>query len=736
MRFSRGTGLVITLALAACGGGQAPEPVAPDEPTPALETFAVEVSEDGRLVPGDGPFPGPYFALIPDGWPSEVGDAPTLAVGAVAADGSEFQLWAYVQSTAFSDLRAIPTERAQGIGGSKTVARVVQLDGDFVTLDRGELDGVTPGDLYFVLNDEAARDEVRLGNRIGALLRVTETADATAIARVEHSRLDVAADNVCLFAQASFDLPASSATVVVAPFEPEGDPDGFPEIAEAVPEYMARFGLTNIGIDALGEYVDPRPHDAAEQAAEMAEGDYGAVVFGHVDGDTFIFNATAFGNSPHPAITVGILPGGLPLPIGESLEALSRQLAPSFISTVLALRGDHAMAAYFLESILATEELESAVRFHLREHLALRYESLNRPTEAFRVMSYDVERARAESLVYPLLNALSIRTHLDNVGGLVSQWVSDAEEFLEVSNGVLPAESLGHVRLDYAEALLFEGKVDVAQRIIERVREEARESGDEGLELSATIDLAVNAVREDPTSGMLILAEIDPEALEDENRAFVRLLEAELSAAQGDQPRAMDRLSEALEGIADSDSQSLQASLYRRAGSIFSEAGLAEEAVAAIQTAATLYLEMAQLEEAAGSLLDLAFLELQLAAQLPPGQSAGAIMNARQSMMLGGEIAFRLARPIDAAIAFMYTAMLERQVGRSDGAYQLFDRAAAIALTTGHYPTLHELYSAYAEFAEEIGKTEDAAGHLERALLFGRAAGIESDGGAIVTPVD
>ena len=735
MRFSSWAAVV--LLLGACSGPQETTAVVPDEPASiALETFAVEVSEDGRLVPSDGTFSGSYFALIPDDWPSEAGEPPRLAIGAVVAEGTEFQLWAYVQSTGFSELRAVPTDTPMGISGSKTVARVNALDGDFVTIDRGEFDGVTPGDLYFVLNDDEGSDEARLGNQIGALLRVTETADESAIARVEHSRFDVNANDVCLFAQASFDLPASSATVVVAPFVSGGDPDGFPEIAEAVPEYMARFGLTNIGIDALDEYVDPRPHDAAETASDFAEGDYGAVVFGHVDADTFIFNATAFGNAPHPAITVGILPGGLPLPIEDSLAALSRQLAPSFISTVLALRGDHAMATYFLESILATEELEPGVRFHLREHLALRYESLNRPTEAFRIMSYDVERARAEGWTYPLLNALSIRTHLDNVGGLVTQWVSDAEEFLEVSNGVLPAESLGHVRLDYAEALAFDGNSDLAQEIVEQVRAEAVESGDEGLFLSATIDMAVNAIREDPTAAMLILAEIQPEELEDENRAFIRLLEAELSAAQGDPRRAMDRLAEALESIADSDSQSLQASLYRRAGAIFSEAGLAEEAVAAIQTAATLYLEMAQLEEAAGSLLDLAFLELQLAAQLPPGQSAGAIVNARQSMMLGGEIAFRLARPVDAASAFMYSAMLERQIGRADGAYQLFDRAASVAMTTGHYATLYELYSAYAEFAEEVGKTEDAAEHLGRALLFGRAAGIELEGGTVSTPAD
>ena len=736
----------LTFALAcfvlACSGahvlevaGEPPETDA-HPPESAIETYALEVTDDGRLVPSEPGFPGEYFALVPDEWPSDVGPAPVVAVGSVAEDGGEFQLWAYVQSTGFDRLRAIPTDQPSGIEGSKTLARLEEVDGDFVVITRGETDGVTPGDIFFVLNDGEARDETRLGNRVGALLRVTETADTTAIARIEHSRIDVEAGETCLFAQASFDLPSRSATVVVAPFIPDSEASGFPEIAEAVPEYMARFGLTNIGIDSLSEFVDPRPHNAPEHAAELADGDYGAVVFGALEGETLVFNATAFGSAPHPAITVGILPGGLPLPVGDSLRALSRQLAPSFISTVLALRGDHAVAAYFLESVLASEPLEPAVRFHLREHLALRYESLNRPTEAFRIMSHDVDGARNGDLTYPLLNALSIRTHLDNVGGFVDLWVSDAEEFIAVSEGVLPQESLGHVRLDYAEALIYDGRQDEAWDIIEGVRADARERSDARLELSATIDLAISALREDPTTAMLILAEVDTDAIEAENRAFLRLLEAEMASAQGETDRAIARLGEALSGIADSESPNLQAALYRRAGVIFSDAGLPEEAVAAIQTAATLYLETAQLEDAAGTLLDLAFLELQLAATLPPGQSAGAVVNARQSMMLGGEIAFRLARPIDAATAFTYAAMLERQIGRADEAYGLFARAAEIARTTGNYGTLHQVYTSFAEFAQEIGKADEAADHLERALLFGRAAGIEPDGGAVSTPVD
>ncbi len=733
---ARGIALLTGALIAGCGGTQE-APSAEVEPEPVVaevETFEVEVTDDGRLVLSDTSFDEAYFSLVPDGWPSELGDAPNLAVGTVVDSGTELELWAYVQSSAFGDLRAVPSDGPPVIDGSKTISEIADTDGDFVTIEVGEDDGVTTGDIYFVLNDESAHTEVRLGNRVGALLRVTETADSTSIARVEHARIDVDSEDAVVFAQASFDLPSRSGTVVVAPFEPDGAPQAFPAIAEAVPEYMARYGLTNIGIDALSAYVDPRPHDAAETASDLATGDYGAVVFGLIEDNTFIFNTGAFGSAPHPAITVGILPGGLPIPIGDSFASLSRQLAPSFISTVLALRGDHAMAAYFVESVLATEDLEAGVRFHLREHLALRYESLNRPTEAFRIMSYDVSQAREEGLVYPLLNALSIRTHLDNVGGLVSQWVSDAEEFLAVADGVLPSESLGGVRLDYAEALTYDGQPEEGRSIVETVRQEAIEAGDEGLQLSATIDLALNAVREDPTTSMLILSEMDAMELEAENRAFINLFEAELAASQGDRSRAMERLNAALNGIADSESQSLQASVYRRAGSVFSEAGLAQEAVAVIQRAATLYLDMAQLDQAAGTLVDLAFLELQLAAQLPPGQSAAAVMNARQSMVLGGEIALRLGRPVDASSAFMYAAMLERQIGQDDSAYWLFDRAANLAMLTGHYPTLHELYTAFAEFAEEVGKTEEAASHMERALLFGRAAGIEVEGGTITAP--
>ncbi|MFT6399390.1 MAG: hypothetical protein ACJAYU_004155, partial [Bradymonadia bacterium] len=66
-----GAALLTLLLTAGCGGtqqAQTPEPI-PDTVVQEVETFAVEVTDDGRLVLIDAAFDAPYFALVPGQWP-------------------------------------------------------------------------------------------------------------------------------------------------------------------------------------------------------------------------------------------------------------------------------------------------------------------------------------------------------------------------------------------------------------------------------------------------------------------------------------------------------------------------------------------------------------------------------------------------------------------------------------------------------------------------------------------
>ncbi len=727
----------LALIFGACGGTTAnPSETEPGSsevaPSVSAPGWPVVVTDDGRVVVQvpEG-VTADFLSLVPADWPTDAGDTPTLAVGAAAqtTEGLELEMWALVQSGGLEAMRGVPVDSVDAIRNTKLIGVVERFSDGFVTLDRGEAVGVTPGDFYYVLN--AAPDgEVRMGARVGALLTVTETAEKSAIARVVHARDDVTPGDTVVFAQASFELPTRNATVLIAPFEETSGPGAtFPAIAEAMPEYLARFNLTNIGVEVADAFIDPRPYDAADTARDLARGDYGAMVFGVVEGETLVFNTTAFGDSPHPATTVGILPGGLPIPIGESLAALSEQLSPSFIATVLALRGDHALAAYFLESVLAEQTMDPAVRYHLREHLALRYQSLDRPTEALRIMTHDVDAGRANNDVYPLLNALSIRSHLDSNAGLVDLYVSDTEEFLAVAEGVLPTESLGGEILNYARALLYADRPDDANEAIHAVIDAARAMDDTGLELSALLEMAVAAASDDPATARLVLADASSvsAALSGDEATAIQLFDAELAAASGDNDGALQALAAALDGVADSPTAPLRASVYRRAASVFLSTERQTEAVLALQEAAAIYLETAQLDRASSALIDLAFLKLRQSSGLPPGPAAQLIGEARQNLILGAELALRLGRTLDAARGFMWAGLLELRIGQTDGAEYLLDRAELSALTTAHYGTLSELFTERSSLRNELGDIDSAVRYRELALLFGRANGEEPD---------
>lgn len=735
MKSDRALVAVFAALLAACGGAQSSD----DAAAPSVAAFEADYGDDGviRVDAPAGTFDGGYFVLSPSNWPREAGEVPAIATGVARAEGEDvvLEFWANTASLGLPDLEAIPLDGPAAFERSKLLSHVESVSDGFVVIDRGEGDGVTAGDYYFVLTNEAVAEE-RFGARVRALLSVTETAEKTAVARVVHSREDIAEGAVAVFAQASFELPTRNATVLIAPFERDGaGTDDFPAIADAMPEYLARFNLTNIGVEAFPTFLDPRPYDAAERASEAAESDYGALVFGELDRDTLVFNATAFGHPPHPGTTVGILPGGLPLPVGESLAQLSRQLAPSFIATVLALRGDHALAAYFLETVLAEESLEAEVRYHLREHLALRYESLNRTMESMRIMTHDVEAARADDATYSVLNALSIRSHLAAREGLSELFFADSVDFIETAEGVLPAESLGHELLSKARALLYLDRTDEAEEVVREVVDAARAVEDIELELDALIELALAAANTDASSARLVLAGAGSllEGMEDDAGAVVHLLDAEFAVEAEDHQAALIALGRALDGVADSPVGPLRASVYRRAASVFLACERPAEAVVSLQEAAMLYLDSAQLERASAALVDLSFLKLHHSSQLAAGAAMQSVIEARQHIVLGAELALRIGFPLDAARSFLWASAIEREIGQDEAADYLLDRAERLALDAGHFPTLYELYTERAESAEAAGDASDAAEYQALAAVFGRAAGVEVEAEPVST---
>ncbi len=742
----RGPGLVAacfaaaTLSIA-CGGASGPGPGVSEQLAVAV---TVTTTDDGRfVVDRSGPFRSAGFArLVPANWPDEAGELPTLGYAELEdrGDVAEVEPWAMVQIASLDDVRALPADAPGALPDTKLLVSIGEDDDGVLTLDAGEVHGVSPGDLYFVANRERDPDDARLGTRFGALLRVVDVRDKDSTARVEHADTPPVPGDFAIFGQANLDLPSTTATILVAPFAPDivAETGSFPEIAEALPECLARYGLTNIAVAALDGFVDPSPTDAPETAAEAADDEegFGAVVFGEVRGDEFLFNTTTWGTPPHPATTVGILAGGLPLPVRSTVADLGRQLVPSFVATALALRGEDAMAIYFLESVLRNDPLEPSVRFHLREHLALRYESIGRATSALRVMDLDVERSRRAGLVFPLLNALSIRAYLDYETGLVDQWVSDTTEFLEVAEGVLPEAALQRERLHRARALDYAGDSEGALAVIESVRERAERLEDADLTYAAMIDLAITTARDDRLMALLVLAGLDPvfDTLSPEEQTMILLLSAELYAGSEEPGAALEDLEASLELTADLDSPPFRAGVYRRASAVYQAIGRPVESVAALEETARLYLDSAQLDSASTTLIRLAILQLEVSSDLPRNVALEAVGRARRNLQLGAELSLRLGNSLEASRGLMLAGFLDTQLNQALSAEGFLDRAERLALLSANYVTLFDLDHERSRLAAERGDYAEAQARQERALMWARAGDIEADIEPIVSP--
>ena len=704
----------------------------------------------------DGPVPG-WFELRANDWPIADSDPPLLGVGAAIQSGDEVRavFYAIQQIAALERAVVVEVDEPGPLPGTKLLVEIAESDGNRLVIDAGLNDGVTVDDVYFVLNSDAPAE--RFGDRIGALIEVTDVSAGTATGRVIHADTPVEAGDLAAFAQFRSDDAEHPATLVFARLSPDESGAGLdlPGIANALPELIGEFGLSNVGVELLDRYIDPKPHNAAREASESIESDqYGAVVFGELRPTYLIYNIATFGSASRASNTVGILPGGLHLPIESDVETLSRELAPSYLSTVLTMRGDDAHAAYLVEVVLRNQEFSDGVRYHLREHLALRYDELGRGDEAFAIMRDDIAGAADANLPLQQLNALSIRAYLDLDAGQREMWLSDTSEFLALADGVLPEESLGFERIAHARAMRANGERDAAQRTLEEVLVAARAQDDILLEASAVFQLALGQFDQgEPAMGALIIEELAPRAGELEGAIAwnYHLLRAEmyLALAAGDldagalNQRSADSLRMALESLAaaltaasDGDSPTTEAYVLSRAAEAYMIAGEPIDAVDALSEAARLYLEAGAFEDGISTLVDLGYVQLDTATRVSGNDAILLMLDAHQNFALSGELAYRLGRVVDAAGAFSLRGIIEYRLGEPETAAETLGYAAQLAMLSADYESLYEIYYQLSAFAEEAGDPNTAFELRGIAMQWAAAAGLDAEFEAIQSDSD
>lgn len=736
-------GLLLTLSLAllpACGAKQGPSDLSVALPDSAEDTDIdfegsyLNVTQDGRILVqrADRELQkASFFRIVPTRWHEDLGPEPTLATGVLIHEREHTLalIIAQTPNTQIHGARVRAAEALTPVTGHKAVAHISGInnpdpdDADAgpteVTINLGRETGMATGDWYFAFdNAKLDRKQPRFGDQITALLRVTDVSENQSTAEVIHSSSPVSEDQALIFAQHTAPTSASPINILVAPFSKatQNDETVLAPIVAALPSLGAAYRISNTSIDTLPDYIDPRPWDAAYTAEDAApDTDWGVAVFGDIEDDTFIYNAVGYGNVPSPSGWVGILPGGMSLSFDEDVSELAHQLALSYLSNGLGMRGDHAHAVYMLESELRRDDIQLRMRYHLHEHLALRYAAMGRLDEAMRVMHYDLVDARAQDDVYAQLNALSIRAYLDRESGLDEQILIDGEAFLTLADGVLPDFALDGERLGYARGLLETGKLDEAEKLIGTVVNSAVSRGDYRVHLHAiTLLTRIQVQRDQLEAALLVFDSLEDEIADysKETRVSLRMLRAELLAQIEDYPESLDTLFKAFEELEDISLAGQAAALQRAAG-IMMAISQPLQATRAILDASEIYERLALVPEAASMLALAAHLRLGLSEQLPPQQANEMLVDALQEFQRAATMYRALGNNSDAAEATFYVAVLNGRFDNTGAKDPLYAVAKKLYLELGDFEALAQvtlfqqhiaMSTGQAELAQALGK--------------------------------
>ena len=679
---------------------------------------------------------GDLVELVPRGeWPGGDAERPAQAVLLVTSTSDGFADTLVLGQRGRLDLERLfgrVTEEPR-LALSKSVTTVSGTEGELVRLDANVSEGVEAGDLFFVLG-EASSEPARLGSRIIALVRVTDVLPGSTRAQVVHQMAPIEAGAIALFAQhATLDTERPEALILFLRTAPDVPIDDFnlPPAATAVIDYMAEFGFSNISIQSLDTYVDPAAYNAAEQAQDAAPDDgFGVLVFGHEREGDFLYNITTYGSSPSMATSVGILPGGLPLQTPDGVEGLSVQLAPSFLATAMTQRGDHAEVIYFLEYCLRMGRITGDVAFHAREHLALRFESIDRLTESFWLMNHDIATAQAAGNPYPELNALSIRQFLDRQARDYEAELIDLDDFLEAAEDVLPDESLLGERLERARVLARLQRYDEAEVQLADVLHQAQRQDSLRWEVSTMLARAnVLSAQDRNAEAIAAVNSAMPNArvLGDSYPRYAHSLLAQfyaMDAAISGAPGVLDpegrqaaqaNLTVALEYTEADDGPYSRATTYELAANLHYMFDEVPQSVIRMRGAADLYAELDQFEDSARTLMQLGMLELRATNETADPRF---LASAYQHLNDSARVYSAIDRGLDQAQALLAMGMVNLLMRNTQQGLAEFSRCVDLGQAWNDPATVAVAYERMAELYARDDAVDQAQRYLQSARLW------------------
>ena len=731
--------LTLCFSFIACGGPQS-TPVEDDSPW----TSHLSRLEEGELILEDDSSRigrRNWFRLLPSHWPNVAGEPPVLGIGRVVRNNDE-NYAIFFANRQVNDVTEhfVEVSRSQPeFSDTKLLIEIAEVNDRNIAINVGSIIGVSEGDTYFILNRQPD-EPLRLASYIGGIVQITSVEEDAARGEILHADQRVQNGDLLRFAQIAPMRRIPPVTIAFAPLHENGSQSSV--LLETLPDQIEEYGLTNIVLQELNQFIDPRPDDAPDTAENHApEEGYGIIAFGTQNDSGLVYNIAHFGEAPSAHMPIGILSGGLE--IDASVSEYAAPIAHSTLAAGLMLRGDLAMGMYIAELGTRISNIPRNLRFHLRENVISASEELGFLDEALMTARLDIEQSTEENWNIPLLNALSVRagiaTRNDNY--LLAQ--RDNSQFLTIAAEILPEEALLYPQFGNARILSSLGETNEAITAIELLLSSTRQNP--MFSYFAAIELAFLYYGENQfIPAMLLFSDAERFLTEAEENGQADLSDRvqfhayaaffysylTLLAEQGESLEMSRR-----ELLAESQahfevtirylpalSVDMQAEINGILADIEIAFGNQDAAIERNWETANLELDSAQYENAVLTLVDLSSALMDIVMTENRSDAYEMSLESLQIIDVAENIAFHIGNLSDSASLLMLAGAITWYVQDYDFALEIMDMAILYATKCADYQLLSNIYENLADMISQRGDSEQEAEYRALSELWRNSA--------------
>lgn len=423
-------------------------------------------------------------------WPIKDFARPALAAGQIVHRyGKDVALAhiSYAMPNVKLDDLIVTWEDAPKIGVGKGLGRVTRLlpdEAGDVEISIGALLDVQVGDIYGVMKPSAvdkAVNGVQFGRRLSGLCIVSKVSQDRAKCRISQgstrhpNMAKITAQDEVVFFEHTYGKPPRQAALQFSNIK--GDKSGAlrKRLVDQMNAYIGTHAQPNAKAEALNLDVDAthvefqyiKPQVALKKGPQLLIGG----TLKNIGGTQHLFINYTDINQRIRIDTVAHTPvGGIDLgPLKDINTTKLNQAFGLIWSAVLVHRDQQGESLAHLRQLLSDKELQGSMRWHARDQYALRWAALGRVDEALWLVLEDELVARAAKDSIAELNAMRTRAQIYELLNANTRATALAKAYLEHKKEDSNRYAVVDARTMYAQMLLAEGKLALAQEQLEAI---------------------------------------------------------------------------------------------------------------------------------------------------------------------------------------------------------------------------------------------------------------------------